>query len=207
MHTEEQLNDEIVKGLKSKIGRLYRDLKKLAMYKRMDPFSLRQRVITLECGYHDMHSDEMQQLGIADTKELNSRIQEHALMKFMKFSMTINLTTSQTVNHMLQLSKEQWNLFMGTKDKWMGNFYQDDDVAEALKWEKFNKLKSVILKQALGRIQASRSFNENIIVKKDIWDTKNYFRNKVIEFILKNNMREDVTNMLDLERAVIRDIK
>ena len=129
MHTEEQLNDEIVKGLKSKIGRLYRDLKKLAMYKRMDPFSLRQRVITLECGYHDMHSDEMQQLGISDTKELNIRIQEHALMKFMKFSMTINLTTSQTVNHMLQLSKEQWSLFMGTKDKWMGNFYQDDDVA------------------------------------------------------------------------------
>ena len=59
----------------------------------------------------------------------------------------------------------------------------------------------------MGRIQASRSFNENIIVKKDIWDTKNYFRNKVTEFILKNNMREDVTNMLDLERAVIRDIK
>ena len=125
----------------------------------------------------------------------------------MKFSMTINLTTSQTVNHMLNLSKEQWGLFMGTKDKWLGNFYVDEDVAKAEQWERINSLKGVILRNAMGRIQAARSFNENIIVKKDIWDTKNYFRNKVTEFILENNMREDITNMLDLERAVIRDIK
>ena len=125
----------------------------------------------------------------------------------MKFSMTINLTTSQTVNHMLNLSKEQWGLFMETKDKWMGNFYVDEDVAKAEQWERMNSLKGVILRMYMGRIQAARSFNENIIVKKDIWDTKNYFRNKVTEFILENNMREDITNMLDLERAVIRDIK
>ena len=125
----------------------------------------------------------------------------------MKFSMTINLTTSQTVNHMLNLSKEQWGLFMETKDKWMGNFYVDEDVAKAEQWERMNSLKGVILRNAMCRIQAARSFNENIIVKKDIWDTKNYFRNKVTEFILENNMREDITNMLDLERAVIRDIK
>ena len=125
----------------------------------------------------------------------------------MKFSMTINLTTSQTVNHMLNLSKEQWGLFMGTKDKWLGNFYVDEDVAKAEQWERMNSLKGVILRNAMGRIQAARSFNENIIVKKDIWDTKNYFRNKVTEFILENNMREEITNMLDLERAVIRNIK
>ena len=125
----------------------------------------------------------------------------------MKFSMTINLTTSQTVNHMLNLSKEQWGLFMGTKDKWLGNFYVDEDVAKAEQWDRITPLKGVILKNAMGRIQAARSFNENIIVKKDIWDTKNYFRNKVTEFILENNMREEITNMLDLERAVIRDIK
>jgi len=41
MHTEEQLNDELLKNVQYKIQRLFRDLKRLSMYKKMDPFSLR----------------------------------------------------------------------------------------------------------------------------------------------------------------------
>ena len=53
-----------------------------------------------------MNGDEMRQLGIKKKDDLNQRIDETALRKFMKFSMTINLTTTQTVSHMLSLSKE-----------------------------------------------------------------------------------------------------
>jgi len=61
--------------------------------------------------------------------DLNERVEVGSLLKFMKFSMTINLTTTQTINHIIRLSHDQWSLFMSNKDRWMGNFYQDDDVA------------------------------------------------------------------------------
>mmetsp|Transcript_24061 Transcript_24061/g.32272 ORF Transcript_24061/g.32272 Transcript_24061/m.32272 type:complete len:138 (+) Transcript_24061:953-1366(+) len=66
-------------------------------------------------------------------------------------------------------------------------------------------LKGVILRQAMGRIQSGRSFNENLIAKKDIWDTKNFFRNKVGTYIAEENFKH--TSMMDLERSVIKRVK
>ena len=52
-----------------------------------------------------------------------------------------------------------------------------------------SKIKAEILKHSTVSIQSTRSFNENWVLKTDIWDTKNYFRNKVTKIILEENFK------------------
>ena len=94
---------------------------------------------------------------------------------------------------------------MSNKDRWMGNFYQDEEYALDDRWLKMSKIKAEILKHSTVSIQSTRSFNENWVLKTDIWDTKNYFRNKVTKIILEENFKQK--NMRNLERAVIRRIQ
>jgi len=57
------------------------------------------------------------------------------MVKFMRFSMTINLTMATTLNHMLKLTTKQWSRFMSNKDRWMGVFYQDEDSLKHEMWQ------------------------------------------------------------------------
>ena len=60
---------------------------------------------------------------------------------------------------MIHLTSNQWSRFMSNKDRWMGNFYKDEEVTLADQWIKMSQLKAELLKHTVVSIQATRSFN------------------------------------------------
>ena len=46
----------------------------------------------------------------------------------------------QAANHLLENSLQRWTTFMSTKDKWMFNFYSDDDLPLSTRWRSLNAL-------------------------------------------------------------------
>ena len=60
---------------------------------------------------------------------------------------------------MIHLTSNQWSRFMNNKDRWMGNFYKDEEVTLADQWIKMSQPKAELLKHTVVSIQATRSFN------------------------------------------------
>lgn len=68
------------------------------MYRGKDPYSLRTRVATLEYGHKLSNTEEssLSQEGYTDPASIE---------KYMNFATTINLTTLQTLNHLILLTR------------------------------------------------------------------------------------------------------
>lgn len=41
---------------------------------------------------------------------------------------------------------------MSNKNRWMGNFYQDEDFSRAEQWQRLNRLKAHFLKESVNLI-------------------------------------------------------
>lgn len=113
MHTDQQLDDELLLHIQTKIAYTYRDLKKMRYYKRVDPFSLRYRVEAIQMGYYDLSNDENRILGHVTDRMWLTELQ---MSKFVKFSTSIFLVMSQAMRHMLENTTERWRKLFSSKD-------------------------------------------------------------------------------------------
>ena len=93
------LDDELRKHIISMILHYYRMLKRPHKSRKYDPFSLRSRLLLLQQGFYELQHDECK-IGIG-----YQDIDCGELLRKLKFSLAIDLTTTQTTNHILRLSK------------------------------------------------------------------------------------------------------
>ena len=181
MHTDQQLDDELLLHIQTKIAYTYRDLKKMRYYKRVDPFSLRYRVEAILMGYYDLTNDENRILGHVTERMYLTELQ---MSRFIKYSTSIFLVMSQAMKHMLENSTERWRKLFSSKDSWLFNFYTDEDGPLETRWSRMNGLKSDLLKRGNLLVQSNRSYTELKLNQMDVWDSKNFFNQKIREFIL-----------------------
>lgn len=88
LHTTSMLDGELRKHVVSTILHYYRTLKRPPKSGKYDPFSLRSRLLLLQQGFYELSHDEFK-ISIK-----NHAIDSGALLKKLKFSLAIDLTTT-----------------------------------------------------------------------------------------------------------------
>lgn len=88
----------------------------------------------------------------------------------------------QFSNQIAQICHYQWSSYMKGSQKWMANIIEQE-AAGCLSYININELNVLLFNRLITRVQNQRSIGLNIVAKKDIWDSKNFFRNKVYNLI------------------------
>ena len=156
-HSPEELDEELHINVKTKIGRVLRELKKMTLYKLYNPYSLRLVVKTIDYGYITLTREEKNDVK-KNKRSLDSSYK--SIQSLFDYTSIINQNMAETVNNMMQLTKEQWSDYMSSMDHWMVNFYHDDDVALSDQWARITNVGEILIKRGISNTQSRRSYSQ-----------------------------------------------
>ena len=111
----------------------------------------------------------------------------------------------QAANHLLENSLQRWTTFMSTKDKWMFNFYSDDDLPLSTRWRSLNALGAQLVKKGGMSVQINRSAHEAKLKETDVWGKKDSLDGWLNLVILEENFQQKTLQQLRhsvLEKAI-----
>ena len=156
-HSPEELDEELHINVKTKIGRILRELKKMTNYKLYNPYSLRHVVKTIDYGYITLTKEEKNDVR-KFKKSLDTSFK--SIQSLFDYSAFINQNMAETVNNIMKLTSEQWSGYMSSMDHWMVNFYHDDEVAQSDQWARINNVGRILIKRGISNTQSRRSYSQ-----------------------------------------------